>query len=87
MQLENYYGEVECKCCFECMGITPPHCTHCPHYVQRTAAAIEDGYDYSHLVGDPGKQREKRFELTRFDELLTEYDRILLKFGMCILWD
>lgn len=86
MRIENYYGEIGCTCCLECMGITPPHCTHCPHYTRRTAAAIDDGHDYSHLIGDPGIKHEKSANVTRFDELLTEYDRILLRFGMHILW-
>lgn len=43
-------------------------------------------YDYSHLVGSSvNHQQSKRVDAARFEELLTDYDRILLGFGMRIL--
>jgi hypothetical protein len=42
-------------------------------------------YDYSHLVGSSVNQQSKRVDAARFEELLTDYDRILLGFGMRIL--
>jgi hypothetical protein len=47
---------------------------------------IPEGYDYSHLIAIPAKQDDKVFDTSRFDVLLTEYDRILLGFGMRITW-
>ena len=40
-------------------------------------------YDYSHLVDRLEEQPEER-KRTGFDALLTDYDRILLRFGMHI---
>jgi hypothetical protein len=47
---------------------------------------IPEGYDYSHLIASPAKQDDKVFDTARFDGLLTDYDRILLGFGMRITW-
>ena len=48
----------------------------------RTAVQrIADWYDYSHLVGNRGRRE------AGFDHLLTDYDQILLQFGMHILWE
>ena len=60
------------------------HCLHCPKRGQSVAAQVPDGYDYSHLVGDPAKPDEQKLNTVRFEELLTDYDRILLEFGMRI---
>jgi hypothetical protein len=58
-----------------------------PNCTDPTAASVADRYDYSHLVGGgPVKQHEKGFDAARFDGLLTDYDRILLRLGMHILW-
>jgi hypothetical protein len=45
---------------------------------------VPDGYDYSHLVGDLAKPSSQEFETVRFEELLSDYDRVLLGFGMHI---
>jgi hypothetical protein len=45
-----------------------------------------DGYDCSHLVSGPVAQHDKVFYAAQFDGLLTDYDRLLLKFGMHISW-
>ena len=83
MRFENYSssgaGAVP-----HCLGISPPHCAHCTRS-RKEAAAIEDGYDYRHLIGDAGIQRDKVGDVTRFAELRTDYDRILIRFGMCIV--
>jgi hypothetical protein len=41
--------------------------------------------DYSHLVDCPATEEE--VQRTGFDALLSDYDRILLRFGMHILWE
>jgi hypothetical protein len=87
MQFTNSYSEYGCAgCCPECAGTKLPHCTHCPQFRRAVAAPVPDGYDYSHLVGSPGKQTDEIFDAVRFDGLLTAYDRLLLKFGMHISW-
>ena len=51
------------------------------------AAHLPNGCDYSHLVGDPAKQHGRGVHAVPSTELLTDYDRILLRFGMHILWE
>jgi hypothetical protein len=53
-----------------------------PNCNDPTAASVADRYDYSH----PVTQHDKGFDAAQFDGLLTDYDRILLRFGMHILW-
>lgn len=43
-------------------------------------------YDYSHLIGCSAKKHDKALDAELFDGLLTEYDRILLRFGMRVDW-
>jgi hypothetical protein len=87
MRFENYYGENNCSaCCPECMLTTECHCAHCPQFRRAGSVDIPEGYDYSHLIAIPAKQDDKVFDTSRFDVLLTEYDRILLGFGMRITW-
>jgi hypothetical protein len=82
VRFENDFSAIECGCCPECLGIIPPHCEHCPRN-GKDAAAIENAHDYSHLIGDPGLQRDTAS--ARFDGLLTDFDRMLL-IGMHIVW-
>lgn len=56
-----------------------------PNCTDPAAASVADRYDYSHLVGSPVKQHDKGFDAPQFDGLLTDYDRILLRFGMHVL--
>jgi len=85
MHFENYYSERDCSgCCPECILTTQSHCTHCLQYGRVDGVRIPEGYDYSHLIASPVKQNDKLFDATRFDGLLTDYDRILLGFGMRI---
>ena len=87
MHFENYYSENDCSgCCPECNLTTQFHCTHCPQYGRVGGVRLPEGYDYSHLIASPVKQDAKVFDATRFDGLLTDYDRILLGFGMGISW-
>ena len=92
MRFENSYSQNACAgCCPECPRATLLHCAHCPQFRcpqfrKSVAARVPDGYDYSHLVGDPAKQHDKEVDPAQFDGLLTDYDRILLRFGMRILW-
>ena len=85
MEYRNHYSERECAaCCPECTGATL-HCAHCPQYGRTVAASVEDGCDYSHLVGSPVKHDEA-FDAAQFGGLLTDYDRRLLGVGMHISW-
>ena len=83
MQYQSLFSGCS-ECCPECTGVMQSHCLHCPKRGQSVAAQVPDGYDYSHLVGDPAKQDEQKLNTVRFEELLTDYDRILLEFGMRI---
>jgi hypothetical protein len=47
---------------------------------------LPNGCDPSHLVGSAVKQHDERFDAAQFDALLTDYDRVLLRFGMRISW-
>ena len=81
MRFGNYYGENDCSgCCPECMLTTESHCAHCPQFGRAGGVHIPEGYDYSHLIASPAKQDDKVFDATRFDGLLTDYDRLLLGF-------
>ena len=83
---ENYYSENDCSgCCPECILTTQSHCTHCPQYGRVGGVCIPEGYDYTHLVGNPAKHYGKVPDTKRFDELLTGYDQRLLS-DMHILW-
>ena len=86
MQLGNKHSDNHCgACCPECTNTVSLHCAHCPQYRKTVAVRLEDGYDYSHLLNSPVKQHDKRFDAAQFDGLLTDYDRILVGFGMHIL--
>lgn len=86
MHFENYYSENDCSgCCSECILTTQFHCTHCPQYGRVGGVGLPEGYDYSHLVGNPAKHDGKMPDTKRFDELLTGYDQRLLS-DMHILW-
>jgi hypothetical protein len=61
----------------ECIVVTQSHCRHCPKRGQITTAQVPYSYDYSHLIGDPAQQNEKKFDALKFEDLLTDYDRIL----------
>ena len=81
--------ETECQSyCSECRAPLPDHYEECSQHGRIAAAAILGGYDYSHLIGDPGVLHRKVVDVTlevpQFKELLTDYDRILLSFGMHI---
>lgn len=47
---------------------------------------LPNGCGYSHLGGSLVKQPDERFDAAKFDALLSDYDRILLRFGMRISW-
>lgn len=49
------------------------------------AARGTNDYDYSHLVDCPVKREPEVAKRTDFDAMLTDYDRILLQFGMHIV--
>ena len=86
MQFENSYSEIErSECCPECIGTTAP-CSHFSRYGKTAAVHLPNGCDYSYLVGDPAKQHDQGVHAAPSSEFLTDYDRILLRFGMHILW-
>ena len=76
------------SCCLECGAPKPDHYAHCSHCRDTTTASDIEAYDYSHLIGNPGLRHEKVFDeifdVAQFEGLLTDYDRILLGFGMHI---
>jgi len=81
MQFGNLYRPDECKyCCPECTAPRPQAGEQCVRCGRTAVQRIADWYDYSHLVGNPGRRE------AGFDHLLTGYDQILLQFGMHILW-
>jgi hypothetical protein len=85
MQFGNHHSESKCgACCPECAASTLHHCAHCPQHRETVAAQVPCGYDYSHLVGSPGKRHDNEFIAAQFDGLLTDYDRVWLGFGMHI---
>jgi hypothetical protein len=47
---------------------------------------IPDRYDYSHLVSSTASESDKEFDVVRFDELLTDDDRKLLRCDLKISW-
>ena len=85
MQSKNDYDECS-RCCPECTTTRSNHCAHCPAHRQTVAASVEHRCDYSHLIGNPGKRPDNSFDATQFDQLLSDYDRKLLGFGMRISW-
>ena len=85
MQSKNAYDDCS-RCCPECTVTRSNHCAHCPAYRQTVAARVEDRCDYSHLIGNPGKRPDNCFDAMQFDQLLSDYDRKLLGFGMRISW-
>lgn len=87
MQFENSYSEKECSGrCPECLGGTAFHFPFCSQCGETAAVHMPNGCDYGHLVGDPAKQHDKEVHGVPWTELLTDYDRILLRFGMHIQW-
>jgi hypothetical protein len=61
-------------------------CTHCLKQGTHIAVHLPNGCHYSHLVGSQTKPPGGNFDSARFEELLTDYDRILLRFGMRVSW-
>src|SRR6516164_3187384 len=72
-----------CRCC--AAGMTAG-CTHCSKQGTHIAVHLPNGRHYSHLVGSPMKLPGGNFDSARFKEMLTDYDRILLQFGMGVSW-
>jgi hypothetical protein len=86
MQFENSYTESEWSgCCPECIGTMIVRCPHCSRNEKAGAVHLSNGCGDSHLVDDPAKQHDKTHAVPSTG--LTDYDRILLGFGMHILWD
>lgn len=78
--------EIQCPgCCPKFIGAVP-HSSQCSRYEKTTAVHLPNGSDCSHLVGDPGKPHNYGVRGAPWTKLLTDYDRILLGFGMHIQW-
>ena len=73
-------------CCPECTVTSTPHCAHCPQYGRTIAETVPMACDYSHLVDVGVRRQDNVFDAAGFDGLLTDYDRMLLGFGMHISW-
>ena len=86
MRIENTHSEVERpRRCPE-YGEAATHLPDCPRYAKAALECVPPGYNYSHLVGDPVRQTDHRFDAAQFDGLLTDDDRTLLRLGMHIAW-
>jgi hypothetical protein len=85
-KFDNSHNTIDCPaCCRRCIRTTASHCSHCPRH--RTTASVQfpNESDYSHLVGDPAEQPNDLVQAVPSTELLTDYDRILLR-GMHMIW-
>ena len=67
-------------------GEAATHLPDCPRYAKAALECVPPGYNYSHLVGDPVRQTDHRFDAAQFDGLLTDEERTLLRLGMHIAW-
>ena len=81
MQFGNFHNRNECEdCCPECTAPQPPCGEKCVRCGRTPAARVADWSDYNYIVGNPVKREDG------FVRLLTEYDQVLLQFGMHISW-
>jgi hypothetical protein len=64
----------------------PPASSHSSTERTPGLPPVSSHYDYRHLVGDPTKPYDSRPDSGLLDGLLTEFDQILLRFGMHIVW-
>ena len=73
------------KSCPECrkIGVHSPGCTR---LVKSAIQFLPPGYDYSHLLDRTGRSSDHVFDAAHFGDLLTNEDRILLRYGMRITW-
>jgi hypothetical protein len=85
MPLENSYGNECGECCPECTQSTASHCQHCPLSEEGFAVHLPNGNGCGHLLSSPVILPDQRLDAAEFDGLLTDYDRILLHFGMHIV--
>jgi hypothetical protein len=51
-----------------------------------STARVPDGYDYSHLAARSVHQHDEQPNAAQFGRMLTDYDLVLLRFGMHISW-
>ena len=87
MQFANFHSQNECEDhCPECTASPPPPGEQCVRCGRTAGERSTDWYNDSHLVGDPVTQHETGFNPAHFEELLTDYDRVLLQFGVHISW-
>ena len=71
--------------CSEC-GAIGTHSPDCSRFMKTEVECMPPVYDYSHLVESSVEYSDREFDATHFDGLLTDEDRILLRFGMHIAW-
>ena len=82
MQFGSFYRRGECEdCCPECTAAQPPAGEQCARCGRTAAARVADWSGHNSVAGSPVKRED------RLDRLLTDYDRILLLFGMRISWN
>jgi hypothetical protein len=72
--------------CPECTWSAPLHHPCCPRQGNSAATLDQEEADYSHLIGPPAMDQYRGRNAPQFRALLTDYDRILLRFGMRIIW-
>jgi len=87
MRFEKYSRKNEdVGWCTECTWSAPLHHPCCPQYENSALTLDRNEGNYSHLIGPPAMDQYRERKAVRFGALLTDYDRILLRFGMHILW-
>jgi hypothetical protein len=81
MQSGHSYSRNEREdCCPECKAPQPPPGELCVRCGRSAVARLADWSDYNCIAGNAVKREDG------FDHLLTDYDRVLLQFGMHISW-
>jgi hypothetical protein len=78
MLFDDFFIENNCS--------ATPHSAHGTRDGKTIAVQFPNGHDSNHLVGSPAEGRDKNLGVARFEELLNDYDRTLLRFGMHISW-
>ena len=78
-------NEKAMRSCPECRQIGN-HSPACRQSVKPAIHFLPPAYDYSHLVSRTGRGGDRVFDAAHFGQLLTNEDRILLRFGMRIGW-
>ena len=87
MEFGDIYSRDECNNrCPECTAPQPPAGEQCVRCGRSAVQRVADWPDSNALLAEPAKQHKPRFNAAHFQELLTDYDCVLLTFGMHISW-